>query len=196
MGSITLLGTGKPAAAAAGTATFNPSDKAASLTLSNGDLTATSGAANQGVRTIASHSTGKYGFTWSDLTGTSKIGICLSTDSLTADIATGAGAYALYVVGSQVYHNGSTAGMPSPDGAAGATGTWALDFDANLAWFLNTTTGKWNNSVDGSANPATGVGGFTIDAGTYYAVFGGDNTDAATVNLSSPSLPSGWTAWG
>lgn len=178
-----------------GSATWSTTDKL-NINLTNSDLTATGTASTSTVRSINSHSSGKYGFTWSALTTPAKIGIMLGSDILNADPATQAGAYALYVAGSQVYHNSSTTGMPPPNGSAGTTGTWVFDFTNHLAWFYNTVSGQWNNDATFAADPATGVGGFTIASGTYFAVFGGGTSDTATCNFASPSLPSGFSAWG
>jgi hypothetical protein len=179
--------------AGGGSATFNPADKSANITLSGGDLIATSGSANAAVRSIASHATGKYGFSWSALTGSSKVGICLATDSLTSDIAGEPGAYALFAAGDQIYHGGSGAGMPAASTPA-TSGVFVFDFTNHLGWVWNPALVLWNNN--GSADPAAGTGGFTIASGTYFGVFGGSSTDTATFNFATPTLPSGFSAWG
>lgn len=195
---MTLLGAGNQGSVGGGgggSATFNPADKSANISLPSPYLTPTSSAANSNVRSITSHATGKYGFTWSAGVTTHKVGICLATDSLTADIASQPGAYVLYGPGGQVYHNGSASGMPPADTAGlGVAGTWVLDFTNHLAWFFSPANGTWNS--DPTADPVTGVGGFTIASGTYFAVFGGDASDTVTCNFATPTLPSGFSAWG
>lgn len=177
-------------------ATFNSADKSANITLSNSDLTATSSATNSAVRSIRSRASGKYGFSWSGGVGGLTVGICLSTDSLSANMGTEPGAYVFYGPGGQVYHNGSTTGMPSADNTGGgAAGACVFDFDLGRGWFYNTATGKWNNSA--TADPAASTESFTVTASTFFAVFGATAaSDQVTVNFATPSLPSGFNPWG
>jgi hypothetical protein len=80
----------------------------------------------------------------------------------------------------------------------------AVDLGAQLIWFRfsrSSATTNWNNS--GAANPATGVGGFslsTLAAGPYFAfVTLNQSTDTYTANFgASPyvlAAPSGFGNW-
>jgi hypothetical protein len=90
---------------------------------------------------------------------------------------------------------------------AGRTVGVAVDFGAKLIWFWsNDGVNQWNKS--GSANPATGVGGFDISAllGVTAAQFPAispvlhDSVLATTTNFGGSAfvnaLPSGFSAWG
>lgn len=88
----------------------------------------------------------------------------------------------------QVWNSGDTLGF-------------AIDIDHSLIWFKNITqSSNWNNS--GTANPATGVGGFTfsinVSAGGWI-VFWSTNDNGATLNTGTStfagSVPSGFSAW-
>lgn len=150
------------------------------------------------VRTTTSHASGKYCFQWTSTTSAWQIGIVNGTDALTTDIASKASAYAWYAAFSgQVYHNGSATGLPAVTSgstfSSGATGRACFDFTNHLGWFWYSGNTTWNNDV--SADPATGLGGFTIASDTFFGVFSGGSADTATFNFATPTLPSGFSAW-
>src|SRR4029077_13475902 len=64
-----------------------------------------------------------------------------------------------------VIQTGKGIGVPVSGDVIGV----AVDFTNHLAWFRR-NSGNWNN--DGTANPATGVGGITIAAGSYAPTVG------------------------
>jgi hypothetical protein len=70
----------------------------------------------------------------------------------------------------------------------------ATDFGANLTWFRR-NSGSWN--TNGSADPATGVGGISFTGGSYtpYVRFSNQATDTFTINLSAAPAPSGFGSW-
>jgi hypothetical protein len=76
----------------------------------------------------------------------------------------------------------------------------AIDLDAKLVWFFNPWTGGWNNS--NTANPATGVGGYSWSSTPVPPIYPACNVDSgASVTLVpaapfSLPVPSGFSAWG
>lgn len=187
--------------------TWNPADKTASMTLSNGNLTATVAAFGiQGVRTIHSQSTARYywEYTFNQVANTSACGITNSTSSLTALGVTGA-AGAAYVNSSGTMFVNSTTSLGSLGGfAVGNTACIALDLAGLLLWFRKGAAGLWNNS--GTANPVTAIGGFSISALTGGAVpaYGLYSSSSASTNAAITAnfgdsafvgaVPAGFTA--
>lgn len=142
--------------------TWNSGDKSAGVTLTGSNLIATVGSAGfQGARSVYSTASGKYYWEWTYGTNvTMSCGIGLSTLSLTA--AGGAngivGGAVANIVGS-IFIN-STSSSASLGSLAGSLVGIALNLDTQLIWFRKGAAGNWNNS--GTANPATGLGGFTL----------------------------------
>lgn len=184
--------------------TWNFADKSANVALSNTNFTATStSSAAGGVRASLSVTTGKYYWELSagGAAGTNtSCGICTAGCSLT----TGTNAM-LWIVGGNVFMNGSLIGSPGNYNVAGNLVAIAIDVAAQLVWFrtLLPTLGSWNGS--GTANPATGAGGFsfaTIGGGSaiFPIVEFGASADQFTVNFGGLSftgtMPSGFASFG
>lgn len=185
--------------------TWNPSDKAALITLSNGNRTATStGAGNNNVRSIFSASSGKWYFEIA-VDNTNYLGIAPSTQSLTGTaISTGA---TCCVVASNgwVYINGSINSNISIDYSSGSTIGVAIDLDNKRIWFRQydgVNGDRWNGST--SNNPATNTGGISISA-IAMPVFGFDsvtassgactaNFGASAFTVAGGTVPSGFTS--
>lgn len=201
-GGFTFAGQDATLTKSASLTTWNPSDKSTDVTLSNGNLTATT---DQGfslacTRSIASHSTGKYfaSFTVNDVTGASALGIANGTKSLT-----GAPGGDLNSCGCLV-ENGNVSVNSGGIGTAAAMSNndiidMAVDLSAELIWF-RVNGGNWNNS--GAANPATGAGGFDFsgaNAGPWYAICEGNFNRAWIANFGATSYthaaPSGFLNW-
>lgn len=180
--------------------TWNPLDKAVSITLSNGNLTATSSSANSGVRGTTSNSSGKwyFEFTATNVVGnTYRTGLANSGANLTTALGgnsngvgyqsnTGAVNIGGLSVGTAaIYTTGNTIGV-------------AVDFTGKLIWFA-INGGNWNNSA--LANPATGTGGFSLSSlssGPYFIAFYGNvNLNACTMAPAGGSFtpPIGFTPW-
>jgi hypothetical protein len=100
----------------------------------------------------------------------------------------------------QIYANNGNPGSIPGSPVAGDVVGCAVDLGAHLVWFRK-NGGLWNNS--GTANPATGVGGFTIAAGSYTAAITLANTstigDTVTANFGTTAYrdaaPSGFANW-
>jgi hypothetical protein len=194
------------AAASITPTTWNPSDKHANITLSNGDLTATTGATGFfGVRSISSKSAGKFYFevtqTSAGSPGATASGIANASEAL--DFFVGGGGVANHGIGwsgdGTVYMNGvGVAAIQT--WAQGDTLCFAIDFDLELIWF-RTNGGNWNNAAIGSQNPATGTGGidFSASNGPYFAMVslrtnGENNTTNFGGSAFAQAVPSGFTA--
>jgi hypothetical protein len=155
--------------------TWNLADLAAT-TLSNGNLTATPTGIG-GVRSILSVTTGKYYFELTFVASSSQnvLGVANASAVLAggSNVAnTGSGGAVVVSAGSMLI-NGASQGSLGAFAAGVACGI-ALDMGGHLIWFRNATTaGNWNAS--GTANPATGAGGFSLNtltggATTLYAL--------------------------
>jgi hypothetical protein len=210
---MSLLTTGagvNPAASAPpATTTWNPADKGADITLTNGNLTATDNNVPAGnfmsVRAIASHSSGKFYYetTTTTVGGTSALpGMGNSTASLTAFLGADANAVSFWPSGTVDINN--TIVTTIQTWATGDTVGIAVDLTAQLIWFQTThlgVAGNWNNS--GTANPATGVGGVSIStmaAGPYFPmVMVHDTTCSHAANFGATAYtqtpPSGFGNW-
>ena len=181
---------------ATGSVTFNPSDKTAAITLSNGNLTAASnnGSAVAAVRSTTSHSSGKYHVESTidnaPNSGDWGIGIAGGSHSYSSYCGSSVDTRSLCLYGSGLkYFNGSSSSLFStPFGHNGDVIAMEVDFDNNLIWFKDVTTGSnWNNSS--SANPATEVGGVSISSvtgGPFFFIAEPDDTNAqVTVNVGA-----------
>jgi hypothetical protein len=205
-GSMTLLGVGKAASGGGGSppTTWNPSDIGPNLSLSGGNLTVTqSTAIFDGVRSIASHSTGKY--YWENtlnfsVNGTT--GFANATASLNGSFIGGDNNGVGYQPAGNIWMGGST--TPVQTAAVGDVVGYALDM-GNLKFWVRTihlgVAGNWNNS--GTDNPATNTGGFNytgLAAGPYFAAasLNGNGENVVTnfgATAFAASAPAGFVNW-
>lgn len=167
-------------------ATWNPSDKDASFTLSGGDLTAANDGSGFAIcRANTGVSTGKWYWEITINTlGSSKIGIAKSTESLSNYLGSGAGGYS-YADNGDIWNNGSNTTLCSCPQTAGDVVGIKLDLNAGTIEFL------LNNTSLGVA--------FTGLSGTFYpAVSGGFSVSDYTANFGASafvySVPSGYNA--
>ena len=210
MGRLTLLGAGVSAVAAV-SATWNPSDKAADVTLSNGNLTMTASAGPESVRTGATVTSSQkvyYEIILDNRTFNPRIGFANSFSSLTVALGADFPATSFGLgLNTGTYNCGGSAsdatatlpgGMANGDRIGVAFNSLTL-----LIWFrLN--NGAWNSVIGGAQDPAAGTGGLIVAPDTnhpldpYMAIAeasaGGDQM---TANFSSGSwvdtVPSGYT---
>jgi hypothetical protein len=198
--------TNKPLALSTGTnVTLDPSNKSASVTLSNTNSTATFGSGQSMVIGNTGVNSGKYYFEVTFTSGTNSgnaaVGLVPKTETLTAQIGYNDPS-ANYSVGcfqnsGNIYKNGGTsAGSASAFNTAGNVVQVAYDAGNRLVWFA-VNGGNWNGSAANS--PATGVGGIAV--GGTAAMFPAIGTDSASVWTSNfntafaYSIPSGFSAW-
>jgi hypothetical protein len=169
--------------------TLNPSDKAGSIALSNGNLTATDPVnENAGVRAILSRSSGKHFFTWNMVAGTNFfVGVAKSGYTLTTDLAGGGDAniWTLNMVVGNKIHGGSNTGYGSAL-TPGDVGMCAVDLDGAKIWWGE--NGTWFNSGD----PAAGTNAAWTDVvGPVFPIWstGGDTSAIGTLNFGATALP-------
>lgn len=189
--------------------TWNPADKDASITLSNGDLTATgSAAAYRMVRGTTAFATGKrhieYALDASAAWNESGIGLAASSESLTTYVGVaGNKSLAIFTQGpnTQLYFNDVISGLIGPVLTNGMRLALEIDFDAGLIWGA-LDTNDWNGSA--TAVPATGAGGYNISSviasGSLYPAFNAHASgDAVTVKPAAAdftrAISSGFSAW-
>jgi hypothetical protein len=182
--------------------TWNPSDKAAGITLSGSNLIATNNSSStSGVRAVANATSGKFYWEYTCNTFTfsaNAVGVARSSMSLTGGPGD-TGNFCVTTTGA-IYANGTSTGVNVGSITAGALVCIAIDATAHLGWIRLGPTGNWNNS--GTANPATGVGGITIPfdaANPFYPWLSTSNlNDQVTANFGASGLtgvaPSGFTA--
>ena len=185
--------------------TWNPSDKNANITLSNGDLTATgpSGNVDSLVRSTTFKSSGKWYFeiTIGVNTGPNEngCGFADSTASLTAYMASNTHSMGLYAGAQGFWADGTSRTYPNlPSfGTAGDVIQFAIDM-AGTVWV------GVNGSYGAGNDPATATGGlaygayFTPTGGDIYIVADAVENESYTL-VFSPNFtytpPSGFSAW-
>jgi hypothetical protein len=186
--------------------TFDGTPTTAFITRSNGNLTVTKNTAtNTGaVGSTAFLSGGAYYF---ELTNTQKssgtahmFGLSGSTDPLLATFPSGVNCVTI-APGSNtlMYSNNVDQGKNFGTAASGDVYSFAIDLTNRLAW-IRRNGGNWN--MDAAANPATGVGGVTVGAGSFApAVYFSTSSlnDNATGNFGLTAYvytpPSGFLNW-
>lgn len=178
-----------------GTTTFDPANKNASLTLSNGNLTVTQGGSSYtSVRSIASHSTGK--FYW-ELTlssavsgaGDFQVGIVNSSEALSSYIGGDNNGGGSWGNSGNFFTGGGTLGTIPGFNPLDTVGI-AVDLGAQLIWVRDVTVSSTTWNAGGTANPATGLGGvsFSNITGPYFiAVSINTSPEAFTLNAGGSS---------
>lgn len=158
--------------------TFDPSNKSTHITLSGGNLVATSGAGSgnaTSVRSVASHTTGKFYCEFTLTTGSAGsdgCGICNSSFVFDGPAFLGGNT----AVGGSYFNDNSINGIAGITGAGTFTSGdvigMAVDVGAALIWFRK-NGGLWN--ADAVANPAIGTnGGGVSAAGALFAAVEGE----------------------
>lgn len=177
--------------------TWNPSDKGASITLSGGNLTATSGSSWNTVRSTGSKSSGKW--YWEiTINDASYNMVGVATASASLSNYSGSDNYGLGLGVGDLGGWWKTAGSiftsqnkTAPNGAVGCKACIALDLDNGKIWFgIN---GTWADS----GNPSAGTGEcFTFTPTTLYPTYS-PQTSNATANFGSSAfsytVPTGFT---
>jgi hypothetical protein len=187
---------------AALTKTWNPADLV-NTTLSNANLTATSQASSGGVRATCSVSAGKvyWEVTLATITNSSTVTGCARTTANLANMAGLGTNNAAVLFGNGIINiNAGFAGSLAVPVSGSVIGI-AVDFGAAKIWFRIAPSGNWNGS--GTADPATGAGGFSISAiagGALYPNFSTSSTAGEVIignfggSAFTGSVPSGFSA--
>src|SRR5262245_23838933 len=196
-----------PKAAAAGgvTTTLNPSDKSANITLSNGDLTATTTVGSvSNVRSVASYSSGKYYFEVTIPAGSNGsyshgIGVANSTASLSAGPGSpDTNSVCLFQGDATIYAAGASTGVSDGSYGNGDVISVAVDMGNSRIWYRK-NGGDWN--ANPANNPATNTGGADISAVSkpWFAIFevlNDASSSSLTVNFGATAYtytaPSGF----
>jgi hypothetical protein len=157
--------------------TFDPVNIGGGFALSNNNLTATMTSGGGGgynlVRSLTSQASSKF---YSEYTITSLVG---STDSAFGTAGSSASAAAgfdanlsgaMFDTSSGYFTNSASLGA-TPSVAVGQVVGVAIDTGGKLIWLTNATTAPTVWNAGGTANPATGVGGYSIAniTGPYFA---------------------------
>jgi len=173
---------------------LNPADKAAGVTLSNDDLTASASTAAFSVRGTVSKSSGKWCFecTFDAIATNTGCGLANSTYSVTATPGGTTNSIILRANGQIV--RSSVIGNLGVAFAAGDRALIALDRDAGTVWLGR--NGIWDG------DPAAGTGGYAAPASALFPLVSPSGTAAfgqITANFGDGFLypiPSGFLAWG
>lgn len=169
------------------TTTFDPSFNPGSYTLSNGNLTIVGTNAAGLVRTLTSHTTGKYyaEFTINTAAASYQADAGIANSSETTTVGTTTNSAGLLNGDPNVYINNVSAGT-AVTYAASQVVSMALDIGNKTIWY-RVNGGNWNGS--GAANPATNTGGVSISAvtGAYFMA-------ASVPGAGSPSMTANFGA--
>jgi hypothetical protein len=174
--------------------------------LSNGNLTATgdgSAGLNDNVRSVTSHSSGKWYFEVTIGTAAVNVGIGVVNGSFTIGanyVGETNNGISDFAISGVTLINGASASSNVDPASVGDTICVAVDVDnATIWWRVN--GGRWNLNVGN--DPATNTGGVSISplgAGAIYAAVDmRDASNAMTAKFSASfaqTPPSGFSAWG
>jgi hypothetical protein len=186
--------------------TWNPSDKAAGITLSGSNLIATNvGGGIFAVRTVGRQVAGKFywEYTCTTWVGTGGIGVVGQSFPISGTHLNNNAQHSTTSLDrtGNCYVNGTVQGGISFGTLAGVVVCVALDLNARLIWYRVGAAGNWNAGA--SNNPATGVGGVAIpDMGygipVYPCVEVQQNNDSITANFGDSAftgaVPVGFTS--
>jgi hypothetical protein len=202
---------------AAGT-TWNPNDKAANTTLSNGNLTASCNFAGSGFSNVRS-TTGATGQKYFEITVVAAsgpnwgniFGVADASESLTAQAGVAAGGHSAgtqFIGGASLalWFNGSSVNVPYASLTVGDVMGVCVDTVAAKLWFNDLTRASgWTNGGTGfGGNPTNGTGGYSISGigSPIYIIdsgYGDSTTQTFTVNPGptgfTGTIPTGFAAW-
>src|SRR5271166_306244 len=193
---------------------FNPSDKSASITLSNVNLTASNPADVNwsSVRSTTSHSSGKYyfeitpGATGAGTNGV-MVGLADASASLSSYLGSSTHGYAwqnnISAGTGLTWYNATHTDTFYPCNV-GQTCGYAVDLTAKKVWVIRWAGGGWNAGLTPPQDPNTPSGGYDISgvSGNIFFGFSGQftaNAATVTVNVGGTSyvgtVPTGYSNW-
>lgn len=185
--------------------TWNASDKTASVTLSNLNLTAACGGGS-GVRGVDGQVSGKYYFEVTATTWTGVqpiIGIANTYAPLATIGSTPTGCACIASNSGLIFINGSNTSITAiPSPANGMVISVAVDLDNKLIWFRTAPSGNWNGNATyapggtgGVSFAVIGVGGAVPAFPVVGGAFASSNYTANFGDLAfSGAVPAGFTA--
>jgi len=156
------------------------------------------------VRSTNNHTTGKYYFevTVTAAAIAAQVGVGVDDGTENLNLPGGQAGGICWCGNGSVNYNGALAIYHAATFTVGDILSVAIDLTGSLIWFRD-NAGNWNNNP--AANPATGVGGFSIAAisGTVFALAQlsqvGDEIDANFAGgptVYQESVPAGFVPWG
>ncbi|WP_244143034.1 SPRY domain-containing protein [Burkholderia multivorans] len=182
--------------------TFDPGYKHSSITLSNGNLTATFGGSQAVVLGTIGYASGKHyfevTFASGSNSGNASVGIAPSNEPLDSQVGydDDSGAVGAFQTSGNVYVNGSKVASVSGFASANDVIGVAVDADRKLVWFRS-NTGQWNASA--TADPVSGTGGIPYtQTGKMFPAVCTDSSAVFTANFSgnfNATIPTGFKAW-
>jgi len=165
-------------------ATWNPADKGANVTLSNGNLTTTNTTTASIVRSTIGKSSGKWYWEVTVNSTYGHAGIANATESLNTYVGSDANGWAYNSLNGLLYTNGTTSGTNATWSTVGDVIGFALDLDAGTLKFYK----------NGTLQPSYFSG---IPGGTYYAAIGTNSAGTNTANFGATPFaypaPTGFT---
>jgi hypothetical protein len=175
--------------------TWNPADKQANTTLSNGNLTATSSSQLGGAR--ATHTSNKkkyFEYTITRATAFNEHGFATLAKSFGQDLGTSDSISASYYPGQLKIYYASGNFVTAPNAVSGDVIGFALDIPNHLFWVHK--NGTWMNS----GNPANGINGLDyVFTAAPYPMCLLESSDASTINAGGSAFayapPAGFYAW-
>lgn len=186
--------------------TWSTTDKSASLTLTGGNLIATSGLNAQGVRGAHPKRTGRYYVEYTSTTtqnAGSMVGFATAATLLITGQAASAIQFAANTTRAYDYFGNTSVSGSAGGFTTGSVVCCAIDLDAALVWFRTGAAGNWNGNA--ANNPATGVGGLNISAAglgrgidAYPYALMGQTSNSVTANFGGSAftgaVPAGFTS--
>jgi hypothetical protein len=206
-GGLMFPGPGTPKAAGGGaTATFNPAFKNAGITLSNGNLTATT--STGGFQLVGSTVSKSSGLFYCEMTltynGANRVfGLSNNSESLSNFAGASVNSIGWIISDGRIFLNNAVLTTIASLGAASANvASMAVDFTHSKIWF-RVDAGNWNNDILANQNPATNTGGISIaglaGASLYFPAANPGTSDNFTANFGATayaqSVPSGFGNW-
>jgi len=183
--------------------TWNPADKSANVTLSNGNLTATGGGSGDSqVRSTVSYSTGKYYFEVRLDAGPASSAPYLGIRQIAKAFSLGPGPFASGVdygcfalspnTGHEDYVPGSNVRAVGPALAVGDVYIFAVDFGTGKMWIGR--NGTWDASGNPAAGTSASVTGFSGTHAAWCYVLNVTVTARFTRSAMTYTVPSGFLA--
>lgn len=182
--------------------TWDPANKGATLTLSNGNLTATSSASSllTSVRATTSLNSGvrvvRHTYNTATTIFPGFVNASFSIISTSTQVGADANSVCFNTTTGNITYNGATVASAGVTAAPGDLIDLALDMVNKSIW-VRVNGGNWNNS--GTANPATNTGGISVSgmSGPFFpaVTLPTQNNKTDTVQFYGVGFASGILMW-